>query len=354
MPFARPSLAELVERIEAELSSRLGVGPLQDRGPLRAIGRVFAGIEHALHGHLDFVADQVVPLNAEGEVLERWADLYGLERLPATKATGDVTFSGTNGSSVGVGVLLTRPDGAKFRTTESGIVAGGTLTLEVQAEVAGAAGNTAATTALSLSTPIAGITAAVVAAGGLVGGEDRESDEELRDRLRDTVSDRPQGGSVADYKAWTLEVGGVTRVWVFPGFLGLGTVGITFAVDDDPSGPVPSAPQVAAVQARIDDPTRRDSRPVTADVTVFAAVATPVDFTIELTPDTQAVRDAVEANLRDLIFRDAAPGGTLLLSRIREAISTAAGEEDHELTVPSADVDFDTGELPTLGTITWV
>lgn len=355
MPFQRPTLAELVARIEAEVSTRLGIGPLLDRGPLRALSRVFAGTSHGMHGHLDYISRQVVPLLAEAAVLEQWADLYGLERLPASKAGGQVTFSGTNGTAVGLGVLLTRTDGAKFRTTSSGVVAGGTVTLDVLAEVAGAAGNTVATTALALSTPIAGITGAVVAAGGLVGGEDRETDEELRTRLRDTVSARPQGGSVADYKAWALEVGGVTRVWVFPAFQGLGTVGVTFAVDDDPAGPAPSAPQVAAVQARLTDTTRRDSAPVGATVTAFAAVVFPVNFTIELLgADTQAIRDAVAGNLADLILREGAPGGTLLLSHVAEAISTAPGEVDHVLTVPAGDLTFTTGQLPTLGTITWV
>lgn len=355
MAFLRPTLAELVARIEAEVSTRLGIGPLLDRGPLRVLSRTFAGVAHALHGHLDFVSRQVVPLTSEGEVLEQWADLFGLQRLPATRAVGNVTFSGTNGTSVPLGLLLARTDGQKYRTTATGLVSGGTVVLAVQAETAGAASNAAATTALSLSTPVSGVTSAVVATGGLVGGEDLESDEELRTRLRDTVSRRPQGGSLADYRAWALEVGGVTRVWIFEGlaFQGLGTVGITFAVDDDPTGPVPTAPQVALVQARIDDPARRDSRPLGVTATVYAPVAFPVAFTLHVEPDTGAVRAAVTENLRDLIFRDGAPGGTLLLSRIREAIATAPGESDHTLTVPAANVPFTTAQLPTLGTITF-
>jgi len=354
MVFQRPTLAELVARIEAEVSTRLGVGPLQDRGPLRVLSRVFAGVAHALHGHLDFVSRQVVPLLAESDALEQWADLFGLERLPATKAVGSVTFSGANGTAIGLAALLARADGAKFRTTAPGVISGGVVTLPVQAELAGAAGNTAAGAPISLATPIAGITSAVVAAGGLVGGEDRESDEELRQRLQATVSARPQGGSVADYEAWALEVGGVTRVWVFPAFAGLGTVGVTFAVDDDPAGPAPSAPQVALVQARLTDPTRRDSAPVGVTVITFAAVVFPVVFTIHVEPDTQAVRDSVAANLADLILRDGAPGGTLLISRIHEAIATAQGESDHVLTIPAANVVFTTGDLPTLGAITFV
>lgn len=353
MTFARPTLAEIVARIEADVASRLGLGPLLERGPLKVLSRVFAGASHSLHGHLDYVARQVVPLTAEAEVLEQWADLFGLERLPAAKASGSITVTGANGTTVPLGAQLGRADGSKYRTTSTAVVSGGTTTVTAQAELAGAAGNAATGTALSFTIPVAGLTSAAVASPGLLAGEDRETDEELRARLRDRVSEAPQGGSVADFKAWTLQVPGVTRAWVFPGFQGLGTVGVTFAVDDDPGGPVPSSPEVDAVEARLTDPTRRDSAPVTAEVIVYAAVAFPVAFTIELTPDTAAVRAAVQQNLADLILRDAAPGGTLLLSRIREAISNAAGESDHVLTVPAADLTFTTGQLPTLGAITW-
>lgn len=355
-PFDRPTLEDLVARTEAEIASRLQLGPLIERGPLRVLARVFAGAAHSLYGYLDFIARQTVPLEAEGQALEQWASLYGLERLPATRAQGPATFSGTNGSTVPSGALVSGPSGQRYRTTASGVVSGGSVTVDVQAELAGVAGNAAAGTVLALAAPIAGVSGAVVAAGAVVGGEDRETDAQLRTRLRDTVAARPQGGSLADYKAWALEVPGVTRVFVFGAadFQGPGTVGVTFAADDDPAGPVPPPALVADVLARITDPTRRDSAPVTAAVTVFAAVETPVDLTIELVPDTADVRAAVEANLRDLILRDAIPGGTLLLSRVREAISTASGEEDSIVTVPAANLTFAIGELPVLGTITWV
>jgi uncharacterized phage protein gp47/JayE len=89
-------------------------------------------------------------------------------------------------------------------------------------------------------------------------------------------------------------------------------------------------------------------------VTVVAPVAVPLDLTITgLTPDTAAVRAAIEAEIIDLLRREAVPGGTILLSHLREAISIAAGEADHALTIPAANVTHATGELAVLGTITW-
>ena len=63
--------------------------------------------------------------------------------------------------------------------------------------------------------------------------------------------------------------------------------------------------------------------------------------------------DAVEAELADLIRRESEPGGTLLVSHIREAISTSAGETDHVLTSPTADVVEQATEIATYGMTTF-
>jgi len=92
---------------------------------------------------------------------------------------------------------------------------------------------------------------------------------------------------------------------------------------------------------------------VTARVSVAAPVAAPLNFTLSVIPNTLAVKAAVEAELADLISREAVPGGTLYLSHIRASISAAAGENNYTLTSPSADVTSTAGQLTTLGAVTW-
>jgi uncharacterized phage protein gp47/JayE len=65
------------------------------------------------------------------------------------------------------------------------------------------------------------------------------------------------------------------------------------------------------------------------------------------------VQAAVAAELADLLRREAEPGGTILVSHLREAISIAVGETNHVLSSPAADVTHATGQIATLGTITW-
>ena len=66
-----------------------------------------------------------------------------------------------------------------------------------------------------------------------------------------------------------------------------------------------------------------------------------------------AVKAAVEAELTDLLRREAEPSGTILLSHIREAVSIAAGETNYTMTAPAADVTHTTAQMATMGTITW-
>ena len=138
---------------------------------------------------------------------------------------------------------------------------------------------------------------------------------------------------------------------MYPGELGLGTVTVRFVRDDDGTGSaiIPAAAEVVAVQAHIDA-----LRPVTAQVTVVAPTAVPLNFQIQgLTPNNATVQAAVQAELQDLLLREAVPGGTILLSHIRAAISAAAGETDYVLLSPSANVTNTTGNMSTMGTITW-
>jgi uncharacterized phage protein gp47/JayE len=65
------------------------------------------------------------------------------------------------------------------------------------------------------------------------------------------------------------------------------------------------------------------------------------------------VQAAVTAELEDLLVRDAVPSGTILISRMREAASIAAGEMNNAFTSPTADVPHATGHIATLGTITF-
>ena len=351
MPFSRPTLTEIIDRVIADMGSRItGVeGAVLRRSLLGIIGRAEAGSVHLLYGYIDWVARQVIPDTAEAEYLERWAAIWGIDRKVATFATGPVTFTGADGAIVPDGTIVQRQDGVQFATQGDQTIAAGTATATALALEAGDAGNTAAALKVQLLSPISGVqSSATVAAGGIVSGDDVETDARLLERLLQRIQNPPQGGSASDYELWALQVPGVTRVWVTPATMGLGTVGVQFVTDDDPGGIIPDAGKVAEVQDHIDL-----LRPVTAEVFVTAPIADTLAMSIKLTPNTAAVQAAVLDELNDLITRDAEPGGPILISRLREAVSIAAGESNNQITSPTADVTHTTGHMAVLGTVTF-
>lgn len=351
--FIRPGFSELLARAQADIEARLpGTDSRLRRSTLSVLAHVAAGLTHGLYGALQYVARQAIIDRADTAHLDRWGASYGLTRKAATRASGTITFTGANGSVIPASALLQRSDGAEFTTMASVTVAAGSAIAQVMASLAGEAGNTAAGSTLTLVQSLVGIaTTATVGAQGLAGGADREGDEAYRARLLDRLRQPPHGGNANDYIQWALEVPGVTRAFVAPIEAGPGTVTVRFVMDDTYANGIPLTGDVAAVQAYID---AFDRRPVTAVVEVLAPVAKPLAVTIgSLAPNTPEVRAAIQAELTDLIRRERAPGGTIYLSTLWEAVAIATGERSHRILVPTADVTHAAGEIPTLGVVTF-
>ena len=345
MPFETPSLPVLIKRTQSDLAS-----DSLRQSDAQVLARTLSGAAFGLYGYLDWIAEQILPDTADESTLERIAALrLNQARKAAVAASGTVSFTAAAGAVLDVDTVLQSSDGRSFKVTAAGTTHAGLNTATVQAIDAGTLGNADAGLSLIAVQPLQGIGSTfTVLAPGLTGGVARETLESLRARVIRSYRVIPQGGSAQDYETWSLEVPGITRAWCRGNYLGPGTVGVFVMRDDDPQ-PIPNAAQLAQVQAHIEP-----LRPVTADVYVLAPVMKPVVYQLRLTPDTSAVRAAVEAQLRDLHNREAGLGDSLLLTHIAEAISTATGETDHKLTSPLADVTAATNQLLVFGGITWL
>lgn len=348
MPITRPTLSTLVTRISGDIQGGVSAtAPLLQSSVLSVLARVFAGSCHLLWGFLQWISQQVMPDTAEAEYLERWSAIYGIYRTPATYASGEVEVSGTNGTTLPAGTVFVA-SGVEYASEADETIASGTATLVITALTPGSVGSLAEGQVLDLLQPVAGVqSAGVVLASGLTPASDAETDEALRTRLLARIQNPPQGGSEADYIEWMLANTDIapTNAWVYPNYDGAGTVGITFTVS---GGPVPSGGQVTDMEAYI-----QELAPVTAQVICFAPSLQSVDLTIHISPDTVALRNLVSESLEDYFAREGAPGSTLYLSQINEAIASVDGIIDHSLTVPVANVVLGAGEIAELGTITW-
>lgn len=353
MSFKRPTLAALVARIESDIDTRMeGADGRLPAADVAVLARAVAGTQHGLYGYLDYLAGQVVPDTADEEHLLRWANWWGVVRKGAEAASGTVTFTGISGTPIPAGTLLQRTDGTEFQTLSDVTIANGSAVAIVEALVAGTAGNTAAGLALRLATTLSGVqSSATIGTSGLSGGTEEETVEALRTRLRAYVQKPPQGGATNDWVTWALQVPGVTRAWAYPRYVGRGTVGLAFVCDNAPDSIIPDEAMVASVQAYLEHP---DRCPPGCEPRVFAPTPAPLTFRIaDLAPAQAGVRLSIEAALKELVLREAEPGGTLLISHVREVISTAAGEYDHVLLYPTANVAHAAGVIATYGGTIW-
>jgi len=345
MPFETPTLPQLVSRTQADLAS-----DSLRQSDAQVLARAHSGAAYGLYGYLEWIAEQILPDTADEVTLERLAALRLQQpRKAAQPASGQVGFSAAAGAVLDVDALMQFGDGRVYKVTESLVTVEGSNVGHIEAVDAGALGNAPAGLVLNAVQPIEGINGRfTVLADGLSGGVAQEGIESLRSRVIRSYQVIPHGGNQDDYVTWALEVAGVTRAWCIRKYLGPGTVAVFCMRDDDPS-PVPNAEQLAEVRAHIEG-----RRPVTAELYVLAPIQKPISYRIRLTPDTTAVRRAVESQLIDLHNREAGLGDTLLLTHIAETISGATGEHDHRLVFPSADQKPAVNELLIYGGVQWL
>lgn len=353
MSFQRPTLSDLIDRIRADLSSRiLGSSTALRRSTIGVLAIVWGGAVYLLYGFLAWIAAQVMPDTAEAEYAVRWASIKGLTQIAATFEEGTVTFPTTSDpQTIPTDTLMQSNDGMQYRATGDAVSAAGECVVSVICLTAGNDGQRDVDDQITLLSPIAAINSSGAWTETTVTGTDEETIEALQARMLLAFRTPPQGGAKVDYIQWAEQIAGVTRVWVFPLWLGAGTVGLTFVRDDDGTGAaiIPDAGEVAAVQAYVTGPT---FAPVTANVTTFAPTAVVQNFTIHLVPSTDALKTLVEAALTNLIFREAVPGGTMYLSHQLAAIASVLGAGTFTLTA-GADQVFANNQIGIMGTITW-
>lgn len=361
--FDLPTLSEARARYRDAFAADLdGADTLLAASNLRVVGDVLGDADFELAQYLAMLADEMMVDKAQAW-LERHGNQRGIYRKSASTAAGTVTVTGKIGGMIEAGDEAVAKDGTVLVATVGLTLEATTAPLAVEAKETGAAGNLAAGVKVSFTRAIVDVDAEATVAGtaGLSGGADIEDIEDYRERILEYMREPPMGGDENDYVKWAKEVPGVTRAWVYPKEMGLGTVTLRFmmdkvraAFDGIPQGTTAST--LAAGDG--DQQTVFDyivsRRPVTADLFVVAPIPDAIDVTIaDLSTDTPAVRADIAANIADAIRRDSKPGGITRASRIDEAVSIATGEDWHTLVAPAGNVTHATGHIAIPGSITY-
>jgi uncharacterized phage protein gp47/JayE len=154
VPFSRPTLSQLIKRIRDGIFSRLSFEQLR-RSDAEVYGKELAGASHELHGHLQFISQNVIYDTATSEYLDRWAGIWlSTPRIAATPAAGNVTFTGDNGTLIIASSVLVSTTGIEYSTDADATIASGTALAAVTALSSGNNTNLAAGEYLSLVTPV--------------------------------------------------------------------------------------------------------------------------------------------------------------------------------------------------------
>ena len=161
MPLERPSLPELIQQSKNNLLAQVGQLP-QPLDPialevLLKMMTAHAGSIHGLYGYLEYVLEQAFPMTARGQNLGRWADLWGVNRLVATFATGKLRVSGTPGTYIPPSTVW-QSGSSSYTSDDSAVIdESGFAQISVTAQDPGSAANAGAGALVSLTSPIEGV-----------------------------------------------------------------------------------------------------------------------------------------------------------------------------------------------------
>ncbi|WP_270817301.1 baseplate J/gp47 family protein [Aeromonas sp. Y318-3] len=344
----RPTLREIIQRVRSDVTAELD-DPLR-RSDAEVYARAYAGAVHGVNGHIEYLERNLLPDLCDEQWLLRHAGMKKCPRKEAQPAAGWLRISGvSDGITVQAGAVAVYQGGTpiQYVATEAATSSGGVLRLPITCSETGYHTNLDDGEGLILSEPVAGLSSSGVA-DSVQGGTDLESVDDWRGRVMDRWFYIPQGGANADYIIWAEEVPGVTRAWCYRNWVGIGTVGV-FVVDDNSEAMVPSATVLTSVRAHIEP-----KAPVAgSELYILGINLKRVDHHIRVTPDTQPVRAAVTAALREFYRREGGTEQTIAPSRLSEAISAANGEYKHQVISPSAEFTTAKGEVVALGAMTW-
>lgn len=276
----------------------------------------------------------------------------GLTRKPSTKAVGKVTFNGTDGTVIAIGSRVSTDEETPkyFVTTTEGTITGGSITVDAEAEKAGADGNVAAGQITLVAGDLSGVTS-VNNSADFSGGADTETDNSLLTRYFEKVRKPATSGNANAYVQWAKAVSGVGDAKVYPLWNGNGTVKVIVIGDD----------KTAPTQTVVDSVTTyvEDRRPIGASVTVQGAVEIAIDITATLVlesgyalADAQTeIESALASYLADLAFVD----DKVRYSHIGNLIIDTSSVKDYSsLTVNggTANITVADGEVAVKGVVT--
>lgn len=305
---------------------------------------------YALYVQADWVNRQCFPQTAQGDYLDKHAQLRGLERRAAVAAEGVLRFETDQAPStdltIPAGTVCMTAGLVRFETSQDAVLQAGETAVEVPAAAVepGAAGNVAAGTIRAMAVAPVGVSRCTNP-DGFSGGLDQESDEELRERVLETFQRMPNGANAAFYEQSAMAFPQVAAAAVVSRPRGVGSVDVVVSTATG----VPDSGLLEELQAYFEE-----RREIAVDVLVRAPEVQDVDVTVQIQTaanrDGETVRQAVEQTIRSW-FDGRRLGQSILRARLGQLIFEVDGVENYVLSAPAADVMVESDVLPMLKTL---
>ena len=291
------SFAAIVQTIAAGVQGRAGaLINFAIGSTLRAVAEGFAGVVLWLQTMILQLLLTTRLATSTGADADSFVADFGMTRLGAQAASGQVTYSRLSASTstpfIPVGATINTADGTQtFAVTAdptnaaySATLGGYTLasmvtsiTVPVAASVAGSGGNIAAYSLTTSTTPVTGVDL-VTNAAAFTNGSDAESDSALRARFQAFILGLARGDHYGlAYAIKSLAVNVEYSLVELYDYSGNYAPGSYYVVCDDGSGS-PSAAFVASVAAAA-----QSVRPLGTVANVFATVAITANVSMTLT-----------------------------------------------------------------------
>ena len=305
----------------------------------------------SLYGYCDWALNQSFPQTAVGNYLDLHANLRGLSRKAATRASGNLTFylseALNTAVTIPVDTVVTDGGGQRFVTTKPGTIAAGSVscTVPAVAETAGENGNAAANTLCCMPVPPKYVTHCENTAA-FTGGADGETDEALRKRVLNSYSRLPNGANIAFYEERALSHDGVKYVSVLPRNRGAGTVDVVIAGEN-------GIPDSALVKEVRDD--LAAVREISVDVAVSAPTAVSTDVSVTIWPSEEWTGEEAIAAVKKAVtqfFDGRLLAKPLYLSELGSIIFSTGAVRNYVITAPQTDVAITSSQIPVLHTLT--
>lgn len=347
------SYEEILQAMQNEFKSQAGFSA-DDASDIGIRLKVLAGEIYSSCVNIDWLKDQAFPQTASGDYLDMHATQRGLQRKPAIKASGVLSFSRQSALdydiTINAGTICSTAstNGTRVITTETVVLQAGQLSVDAAAlaEVGGIEGNVAADTVTVLVTPPAGITN-VNNDLAFSGGYAKESDEELRVRLLDSYKNIPNGTNAAFYKAKALDYEDVYSASAIARAQGNGTVDIYVAGH----GAVCSN----TLMQKIEDDLNA-LREINVYIDVKAPTLVNVDIIANITVKPGFVANEVIDECEDAIeayFNKLHIGEDVLLAEIGEVIYHIDGVANYDFNrISCSDITINNNQLGKLRNLT--